>query len=49
MRFKTYFEYYDRYQNYFSITPILLKGVHKDSINIREIFWGVEMEIGPLV
>ena len=31
---------------YFSIQHILLKGLHKYSLTISEIFWGVKMENG---
>ena len=43
---KTYVEYFDRYQNVFLIQPLLLKGLHKYTLNICELFWDVKMEIG---
>ena len=43
---KTYVKYFDRYQNYFSIRPQLIKGLYKDSLKIYELFWDVKMENG---
>ena len=30
---------------YFYILPLLLKGIHTDSLNISDIFWDVKMEM----
>ena len=33
---------------FFSNHPLLLKAPHKDTLNIRELFWDVKMESGIL-
>ena len=36
---------FDRYEKYFSIYSLLLKGIYQHSIRIHEIIWDVKMKI----
>ena len=35
-------------KGFFSNHPLLIKAPHKDTLNIRELFWDVKMEDGIL-